>query len=534
MSTPGSPLYHRYLTVAQFRRRFGPSDAEVRAVKASLSAQGLQPGSVSANGLAVPLSAASGTIAKAFSLSFQQVQLPSGRIAFANTQPPQLSASVAGDVQSVVGLDNLAQAQPAALTPSQTPRVRAHAAPRVATGGPQPCSSASGVAGAYTADQLASAYRLSSLYGAGDQGAGQTVGLVEFEPNSPNDISAYQSCYGTNASVSYVAVDRRSVGTGVGSGEAALDIENVIGLAPKAHITVYQGPTNADTQQVLDTYTAVIGNRAVNVISTSWGVCEPDLQPNVAASENTLFQEAAAQGQSVFAASGDTGSEDCDGDATGGTRLAVDDPGSQPYVTSVGGTSLSALGPPPTETVWNDFCNNVACGGGGGISSLWSMPSWQSGAPASLNVVNAQSSGTPCAASSGYCREVPDVSADADPFTGYVYVHAGSWSATGGTSASAPLWAALAALTNASSACTGETIGFANPSLYRVAAQSPADFNDVTSGENDITTRTAANSPRARGTTWRPGSGPRTAPRSPRRCARPIRSPSPIRATRAR
>ena len=486
VSTPGSPLYHHYLTVREFRRRFGPTDAAVRVVRASLSAQGLQPGPVSANGMAVSLSASSGTIAKAFSLSFQQVQLPSGRTAFANTQPPQLSTSVAGDVQSVVGLDNLAEAHPVALTPSKTPRFRAHAAAQVATGGPQPCSAASSVSGAYTADQLASAYRVSGLYGAGDQGAGQTVALVEFEPNSETDIAAYQSCYGTSASVTTKRVDG-GAGSGSGSGEAALDIEGVIGLAPKASVLVYQAPKNSGVQQVLDTYTAMISDNAAQVISTSWGVCEPDLQPNVATSENQLFQEAAVQGQSTFAASGDSGSEDCIGDPVGGTQLAVDDPASQPFVTGVGGTSVSALGPPPTETVWNDFCSNLACGGGGGISTLWPMASYQSGAPGSLNVVSSASSGTPCGAATGYCREVPDVSADADPSTGYAIRYRGAWTAIGGTSASAPLWAALAALTNASSACTGETIGFANPMLYQVAAGHPADFNDVTSGNNDIT-----------------------------------------------
>jgi hypothetical protein len=487
VSTPGSPLYHHYLTVAEFRRRFGPSADEVSAVKTSLRAQGLQPGAVSANGLAIPLSAPSGTVARAFSLSFQQVQLPSGRTAFANTQPPQLSAAVAGDVQAVVGLDDLAQAHPVALAPTTRSRARPHVAPRVATGGPQPCSSASGVSGAYTADQLASAYRLSGLYSAGDQGAGQTVALVEFEPYSTSDIAAYQACYGTSASVTLRQVSR-GAGSGAGSGESALDIEDVIGLAPGASIQVYEGPKNATTQQVLATYSAIVNDNTVKVISTSWGICEPDLQSGVADSENTLFQEAATQGQSMFAASGDSGSEDCDGDASGGTQLAVDDPGSQPYVTSVGGTSISALGPPPSETVWNDVCSSgVACGGGGGISRVWPMPTWQSAAPSSLNVVSAASSGAPCGATSGYCREVPDVSADADPFTGYVIRYGGSWGAIGGTSASAPLWAALAALSNASSACTGETIGFANPLLYTVAAGYPTDFNDVTSANNDVT-----------------------------------------------
>ena len=110
------------------------------------------------------------------------------------------------------------------------------------TGGPQPCPTASGVrrrAGVYTADQLASAYNFSGLYRAGDEGAGVTVALVEFEPNLPSDISAYQACYGTNTNVNYIPVDG-GAGSGPGSGEAAVDIEDIIGLAPKATIDVFQ------------------------------------------------------------------------------------------------------------------------------------------------------------------------------------------------------------------------------------------------------------------------------------------------------
>jgi len=149
-------------------------------------------------------------------------------------------------------------------------------------------------------------------------------------------------------------------------------------------------------------------------------------------------------------------------------------------VTGVGGTTLSSLGPPPRETVWN----NSSGASGGGISSMWQMPSYQSNAPAALGVINAQSAGSPCG-SSGYCREVPDVSADADPNTGYEIFWNGGWSSFGGTSAAAPTWAALIALANASSACTRTRVGFANGAIYRAAAANyRSDFNDVASGSN--------------------------------------------------
>jgi hypothetical protein len=138
--------------------------------------------------------------------------------------------------------------------------------------------------------------------------------------------------------------------------------------------------------------------------------------------------------------------------------------------------------------VWNDSTTATGAGGGG-VSISHAMPSYQSGAPSSLNVINSHSSGSQCGAPSGsYCREVPDVSADADPYTGYLIYYEGSWTGIGGTSAAAPLWAAFTALVDASSSCAGKSIGFANPLLYNAAASAySSDFTDVTSGNNDYT-----------------------------------------------
>jgi subtilase family serine protease len=470
VSTPGSPAFHHYLTVSQFRSLFGADSAQIGAVRDSLRRHGLSPGAASANGLSIPVTAGAGALAHAFSIGFHRLALPGGRVAFANTAAPQFDGSVAGLIQGVVGLDNLDRLHPASLSHVAAASV---AAPHVVTGGPQPCSSASGI-GEYTADQIASAYSLSSLYGAGDQGAGQTVALFELEPNSTTDISAYESCYGITTPVTYSKVDGGS-GSGAGQGEAALDIEDVLGLAPKTSVIVYQGPNTGPG--VYDTYNAMITQNKAKVISTSWGLCESSAG-SMASSENTLFQEAAVQGQSIFAASGDSGSEDC-----GTSSLAVDDPASQPFVTGVGGTTMPTLGPPPTQSVWN----NSSGAGGGGISALWTMPSYQSGAPAALNVANGASSGSPCHATNGtLCREVPDVSADADPYTGYAIYWNNRWIGIGGTSAAAPTWASFLALTNASSACAATPVGWADPALYKAAAAAySSDFSDITSGNND-------------------------------------------------
>jgi hypothetical protein len=167
---------------------------------------------------------------------------------------------------------------------------------------------------------------------------------------------------------------------------------------------------------------------------------------------------------------------------------AVTDPASQPYVTAVGGTSFGHgspdLGPPPTEQAWNDALYYSEGAGGGGISATFSMPSYQQ----PLGTVSG-STGTPCANSGGDCREIPDVSADADPSTGYIIYDdqqgLGGWTALGGTSGATPLWAAVLAVV---SSADGNTAGYGalNPALYVLAQQSPDTYlNDITSGNND-------------------------------------------------
>jgi uncharacterized repeat protein (TIGR01451 family) len=482
VSSPGNALYHRYLTVSQFASMFGPSASAIAAVEASLRADGLTPGTLSANHLLLPVTATAKQFGGAFSTGFDQYQLTGGRVAFANTAAPLIAGAAAPYVSAVIGLNSLAV--PQRLGVSRSAGRLAAASPQVVTGGPQPCAAATSIAsqfGVYTADQVASAYGFSGLYAADDEGAGVTIGLLELEPNLPSDISTYQACYGTNATVTYIP--EAGGPNSAGSVETALDIEDIIGLAPKAAINVYQSPLTSTGY--FDSFNDMVDNSNVKVMSTSWGFCETDAESEgLTSSEDMIFQQAAIEGKTVFAASGDTGSTGC---APATSALAVDDPASQPWVTSVGGTSLTSVSP-PAQTTWNDSAIQNGAGGGG-VSSAFQMASYQSSAPAALNVINANSSGSPCGLGIGlYCREVPDVSASADPQRGYVIFYNGSWGAYGGTSAAAPLWAAFTALTDASSTCAGTAIGFANTLLYQAAATNyAANFTDITSGTNDYT-----------------------------------------------
>jgi subtilase family serine protease len=505
LSDRRSPDFHDFLRPGQFAARFGAPSSEIRAVTAALRGQGLDPGPVSANGLAIPVTGTATAVDRALGAGLTSYELPGGRSAFANTRAPTIAAAAAPYVQGVLGLSNVYHPQSLVVRPVRPAAVRSHlqaqlhrpglAEPTSATG-PRPCPAAAETGneqGSYTANQLAAYYEMTPMYAMGDLGQGVHVALAEFEPDSSSDISAYESCYGLSVPVNYIQVDG-GAGTGAGSGEAALDIEDLMGLAPKVSIDVYQAPNSGD-MAVYDLYSKIVKDDTDQVVSTSWGECELDSDSSLLSAEQPVFEQAATQGQTVFAAAGDDGSTDCFGDpgTTNGSARAVDDPGSQQYVISVGGTSIGSS----SEDVWNDSA--IANGaGGGGISTTWCMPDYQEQSAIPGLVSGESQSSTQCESTVPLLRQVPDVAADADPQTGYVVYYGGSWNSFGGTSAAAPLWAAVAALIDVSPFCTDYGSGAAGvqpAGLYAMAAaersyiygtsSAPEGLYDVTNGNND-------------------------------------------------
>ena len=525
LSDRRSPNFRRFLAPGLFGRRFGPSAPEVAAVEAALRSYGLDPRPVTSNRLMIQVTAPVRSIERAFRVGLARYRLPGGRVVFTTSSPPSIAAAVAPDIEGVVGLNDLVQAHSMLARSKVAPTGSSHPA-RLAqpgTEGPKPCAAAISAAelqGSHTADVLASYYGMTPLYKLGDFGRGVRIAVVEFEPSLPSDIAGYQSCYGTTSTVKYLEVDG-GPGTGPGAGEADLDIEDIVGLAPQASIDVYQGAANPTGSDVLDVYSAIITSDSDQIVSTGWGMCEPDTVAAaggaaLVSSEQNLFEQAAAEGQTVFAAAGDTGSADCYGDtgSTNGAAPSVDDPASQPYVIGVGGTSIGAN----SESVWNDSSTSNGAGGGG-VSSIWCMPSYQtqsstSGKSTIPGLINSDSvlapvsvQGPGCPAGS-YMREVPDVSAAADPASGFVAYRTAdtpgaqaSWvGGLGGTSAAGPLWAALAALIDASPFCRDydstdaapkgtlaeDATGLFEQTLY-VLADSPYytfALYDVTKGSN--------------------------------------------------
>lgn len=483
VSTPGSPAYGEHLTVDQFAARFAPTLPQLATVRAALVAQGLEVGAPSANHLSLPVSATAAEAEAAFGTAIDRVETAAGRVAFANRSAPHLAAAAAPYVQSILGLDDVSLSHRHDATPSDAasagggPSTAPAARPSVVTGGPQPCAEAiteREAEGGYTADQIASAYNLSGFYAQGNFGAGQTVALLEMEPTLKEDLDIYQACFGTHTEVDFVPVEGGSGKYKKGDdGESALDIEQIIGLAPGAKIVVYEGP-NPSEVGILSAY---VSADSAKIMSSSWGICEKESELAEEEAVNTLLQEAAVQGQSFFVAAGDNGSSDCyepPGDTD--KSLEVDYPGSDPFATAVGGTEIADPTTPPTEYIWSG-----EGAGGGGISKRFPMPTYQKDQP--LTVIGPYSESAKCGLTSGYCRQVPDVAADAAPGSGYIVHTEEDWNLTGGTSAAAPLWAAFAALTQANPACGGKSIGFANPTLYAIAAAAYAgNFHDVISG----------------------------------------------------
>jgi len=536
-----SPLFHQYLPAGAFASRFGPARSAISAVGSQLKADGLHVSGVSGDGLLVGFSGTARQVESTFHTGLERYRLRDGSLGRATTSAISMPSAIASSVAAVVGLDDLVQVRPVGtVRPPASVRGKVRPAStasfRHPAGSPKACTAATSAARAYgglTDDQIARAYGAFGLYGSGDLGAGQHIALYELEPFLRSDVKTFDTCYfGASAAASMlkrlhvVPVDGGQP-TGPGSGEANLDVEDISAIAPDATIDVYEGPspgTDGVDYDPVDNYAAIIDADQDQIVSTSWGLCEQAIQlgqPGLQQAENLLFEQAAAQGQSVFGAAGDNGSDDCNTfetstPASGQDPVSVDDPASQPYVVSVGGTTIDdAASQPPLEHVWNDGADGG--GGGGGISQSWTMPAWQREAtvpgialPGSADYTNADSveksfgyppnfcqSAVAGAGSSTPCRLVPDVSAQADEFTGAITVYQaafGGWGTIGGTSSSTPIWAALLALVNASPTCashaaTRSGVGFVSPLLYSVASN-PADdtaaFNDVTSGNNDI------------------------------------------------
>jgi kumamolisin len=449
-SDPASAGPGAQLTREQFAQQYGADPADLKKVEDYAASQGLSVDSSDAARRAVEVSGTLAQVQAAFDANVGLYR-QGGQTFRARTGELTIPAELQGIVVGVFGFDERQQAHS-----------RLRRLPVDAGGTIRPRASAANTS--YSPLDLAALYN----FPAGNA-AGQTIGIIELGGGySDTDLSTYFS--GLNVSpaprVISVSVDGGSNSPSgdpnSADGEVELDIQVSGAIASGATIAVYFAPNT--TMGFLDAITTAIHDSTNNpsVISISWGGPEDSYTSQALTSYDQAFQDAMALGVTVCIASGDNGSTD--GETDGNSH--VDFPASSPHVLACGGTNLqSSSGSITSETVWNGGANGGASGGG--VSETFPLPSFQANAGVPVSVNSSQFVG----------RGVPDVCGDADPATGYNVLVDGSPIVVGGTSAVAPLWAALIAVINAQ---VGKSAGFVNPILYAT----PAALNDITQGNN--------------------------------------------------
>lgn len=461
----------RQVGALEYERRFGPSPAQVAALQKWFSSRGLSsrwsPGSAS-----LEVSGPAKDVEQAFSVRLGRYRVAgpgaSPLIFYAPDRQPLLPAMAARVVTSVLGLDNFEQYR-------ATYRAPGGGRAPVQTASASQCGSSTPQAvGGFTPKEVSGFYNFQPLYSAGLDGEGQTVVFMEIDGYQTSDLRSFadafglppfeisgpvaNSAWGTNAPIAFSGC----------SSETELDLEVVHALAPAARLVIYDSAGN--TGDVTAALQAAVNAYPHAIFNLSLGGCEI---PAVARQTEAIFTQLNAHGGTAFVSSGDSGAyvKSCPSH-----NLTVQQPASSPNATAVGGTT-AFLGSGDTygqEAIWGEPYEQW--GAGGGVSAVFPRPSWQKGP----GVLNRFSDGM---------REVPDVAAIADGNTGWDIYSGGGWGMVGGTSAAAPLWAALAALTNQALVKRGlSQLGFVNPAIYDIGANpahfpAPA-FHPVTAGNN--------------------------------------------------
>ena len=454
---PASTNYHRFLTPEQFADRFGPTAADYESVQVFARSNGLTVTGTHGNRLVLDVVGSAAAVEKTLRISLLTFQHPTeGRQCFAPDTEPTVPAGI--PVADVQGLSDFHRPHPKVK--------RMDAASLAPRSGTAPDSS-----GSYFGDDFRNAY----LPGTPLTGAGQMVGLLQFDGFYANDIAAYARAAGggrTNIVIQTVLTDSYN-GTPTSSGniEVSLDIEMAMAMAPGlSKIVVFEADPNTGNPNTI--LSAMLTNTAIKQFSCSWG-----WGGGPSTTTDNLFKNMATAGQSFFNASGDS-----DAFTAGATSVnGVDNtsianaPSSSPYIMQVGGTTLVTTngGAYQSESVWN---RGGGTGSSGGISSYYSLPGWQT------NISSLAARG-----GSTSFRNIPDVALTAENIYVVYGGSAGGTDGVGGTSCAAPLWAGYMALLNQQAAANGvPSAGFINPAIYRIAATADYTncFYDTTVGNN--------------------------------------------------
>ncbi len=466
LTTPGDALYRKFLTPEQFATRFGADEHDYDAVVAWARKNGLTVGEHFTARTVVPVSGTVDAMTRALGTSFSDYKDSTGKTFFAATGGTHMPADIASRVQGVIGLNAQTQFAPQlSILPSNV----------------HPVGQGTGPGGGYAAADLRRAYNVPKQ----SFGPAQTVAVFEQGGFTASDVSTYlvrNKLPMTPVVVRPVDGYDGSVNSAQIEAEAVLDIDMAIGMNPAlSQVQVYEQGTSAFPVALLDSLSAMASDNTAKVISISYGTDEAIKGTDAINAENSVLEQMTGEGMTVFASAGDQGAYG----RSGNGELNVADPSTQPFVTAVGGTTLFT-GPKASyeaEEVWNDLGAGFGATGGG-ISTVWPIPFYQTPGGYMITVGNGGSS---------TMRNVPDVAAVANPLTGvsiYSEIN-GGWLIIGGTSVSAPIWGGYFSVVNGISEGLGfSAVGYADPAFYIIdtfkAGPYYTSFNDVTDGTNGV------------------------------------------------
>jgi subtilase family serine protease len=532
-----------YDSVGRFARDYGQPRSNISALESYLSQYGIST-SAYADGLDVTATGTAGEFDHALSVQQDQYRVPA--VAARHGMAGRPAMTIHGTTDSALLPRNLARFVLSILGLTSYPTFASDAVhtPKLSSG----VKPSAVQTGSLTPEDFASQYNLNPLYKEGATGAGETIGIVTLASVLPSDPEYFWSnVLGISTKPNRITLDNVDGGSGpvsdaLGSDETTLDVEQSGALAPYANIVVYQAP-NTDFGFV-DGFFAAASQNVADSVSSSWGESETEIQASVnsgvesstyAISFDEAYLELAAQGQSAFVSAGDFGAYTAAEDL-GTTNLSAGNPDSSPWITAAGGTTLPGTIPltatdsatiatqrtwawdwlwphfadfgAPTEAA---FAESEPIGGGGGFSVFEPTPFYQQLVP-SAHQFSATEYLTPIdpetvapglteptewsfnpapSVTTGYGtgRATPDVSTDADPFTGYEEYFTGFSGAPledgwGGTSFVAPQLNGSTALIDS---LLGHRVGFWNPSIYQFATQHNSPFTplDSASANND-------------------------------------------------
>ncbi len=472
---PESPYYHQWLTPQQYGELFGVSESDATQVTAWLQGHGMEVEELAAGRRSIVFSGTAAQVESAFHTSIHSYKI-GAEVHHANASDPEIPKAFSGVIGGIVALHDF-RSEPM------------HTGTRI------PTSEFTNGGSYYLApSDFATIYDLAPLYQQSINGSGQSVAIVARSNINVADVRQFRTAFDLPANNPQIIVNGTNPGilSSVEETEADLDVEWSGAVAKNAAIKFVVSKSTNSTDGSYLSAQYIVNHNLAPVMSMSFGICEAELGSSGNSFINSLWQQAASQGITVFVSSGDSGAAGCDSASSARAThgRAVNGLCSSPYSVCVGGTEFNDASHPSLywsssnaagtqssalsyipETTWNESGSGGLWATGGGMSTIYAKPSWQSG-------TGVLADGK---------RDVPDVSLTSAGHDGYLIYQNGGLYVVGGTSAAAPSFAGVMALIVQNAAARQ---GSANPVMYSLASKQraggPAVFHDIKSGSNSV------------------------------------------------